>query len=83
MNINKQRLSGRKPARVEAAPAAGPGSSRITAPADRSTASAVLAGGRDTARLLAGTGSCAASSLVEAGAETIGSELLHTASTEG
>ena len=75
-------MSGRKSARVEAAPpppgpATGPGSSRIAALAERSTASAVLAGGGGTARLLAGAGSYTASSLAGAEAEAIGSELLH------
>ena len=74
-------MSGRKSARVEAAPpppgpATGPGSSRIAALAERSTASAVLAGGGGTARLLAGAGSYTASSLAGAEAEAIGSELL-------
>ena len=49
---------------------------RITAPADRSTASAVLAAGGGTARLLAEAGSCLASSCAGAEAESIGSELL-------
>ena len=56
------------------------GSSRIAAPADRSTASAVFAGGGGTAiiaRLLAGAGSCTASSLAGVDAEAIGSELLY------
>ena len=48
----------------------------IAAPADRSTATAVLAAGGDTARLLAGAGSCTAGSLAGAKAEAIGSELL-------
>ena len=60
-----------------AAAAAGPGASRITALADRSTASAVLAAGGGTARLLAEAGSCLASSFAGAEAEAIGSELLH------
>ena len=46
------------------------------APADRSTASALLAAGGDTHRLLAGAGSSVASSLAGAEAEAIGSELL-------
>ena len=50
-----------------AEPAAGPGSSRIAAPADRSTASAVLAAGGGTARLLAGAGSCTATKLARRG----------------
>ena len=49
---------------------------RIAAPADRSTASAVLAAGGGTARLLAEAGSCLASSFARAEAEAIGSELL-------
>ena len=49
---------------------------RIAAPADRSTASAVLAAGGGTARLLAEAGSCLASSFAGAEAEAIGSELL-------
>ena len=57
-------------------PTAGPGSSWIAAPADRSTASAVFAAGGGTARLLAGAGSCTASSLAGAEADAIGSELL-------
>ena len=57
-------------------PAAGTGSSRAAAPAERSTASAVLAAGGDTTRQLAGAGSCEASSLASAEAEAIGSELL-------
>ena len=64
---------------VEAASALaarGPGSSRIAAPTDRSTASAVLADGGGTARLLAGAGSCTASLLAGAEEEAIGSELL-------
>ena len=48
----------------------------MTAPADRSTASAVLAAGGGTARLLAEAGSCLASSCAGAEAESIGSELL-------
>ena len=44
-----------------AAPAASLGSSRIAARADRSTASAVLAAGGGTARLLAKAGSCTSS----------------------
>ena len=79
-NTNNQTatLSRRKPARVEAAavaPAAGPGSSRIGAPADRSIASAVLAAGGSKARLFDGT-SCTASSLARAEADAIASELL-------
>ena len=64
----------------QAAPApapAGPGSSRIAAPADISTASAVLAAGGGTLRLLAWAGSCAASSLAGAESDAIESELLH------
>ena len=49
---------------------------RIAARADRSTASAVLAAGGGTARLLAEAGSCLASSFAGAEAEAIGSELL-------
>ena len=49
---------------------------RIAAPADRSTASAVLAAGGDTARRLAEAGSCSASSSAGAEAEAIGSDLL-------
>ena len=49
---------------------------RIAAPADRSTASAVLAAGGGTARQLAEAGSCLASSFAGAEAEAIGSELL-------
>ena len=49
---------------------------RIAAPADRSTASAVLAAGGGTARLLAEAGSCLASSFAGAESEAIGSELL-------
>jgi hypothetical protein len=73
-------LRGRKPALVAAAPAAapaaGPGSSRIAAPADRSTASVVLAAGGGTARLHAGAVGCTARSLAGAEAEAIGAELL-------
>ena len=64
---------------VEAASALaarGPGSSRIAAPTDRSTASDVHAAGGGTARLLAGAGSRAASPLAGADAENIWSELL-------
>ena len=49
---------------------------RIAAPADRSTASAVLAAGGGTARIFAEARSCLGSSLAEAEAEVIGSELL-------
>ena len=49
---------------------------RIATPADRSTASAVLAAGGGTARLLAEAGSCLASSFARKGAEAIGPELL-------
>ena len=49
---------------------------RITAPADRSTASAVLAAGGGTARLFAEAGSCLASSFARAEAQSVGSELL-------
>ena len=49
---------------------------RIAARADRSTASAVLAAGGGTARLLAEAGSCLASSFAGAEAEAIGSALL-------
>ena len=49
---------------------------RIAAPADGSTASAVLAAGGGTARLLAEAGCCLASSFAGAEAEAIGSELL-------
>ena len=49
---------------------------RIAAPADRSTASAVLGVGCGTARLLAEAGSCLASSFAGAEEEAIGSELL-------
>ena len=49
---------------------------RIVAPADKFTASAVLAAGGGTATLLAGAGSCTASSLAGAEAEVIGPELL-------
>ena len=49
---------------------------RVAAPADRSTASAVLAAGGGTARLLAEAGSCLASSFAGAESEAIGSELL-------
>ena len=45
-------------------------------PADRSNPSAVLAAGDGTARLLAGAGSCTASSPARAEAEAIGSDLL-------
>ena len=59
-------------AQAAATLAAGPASSRITAPTDRSTASAVLAAGGGTARLLAGAGSYTASPLAGAEAESIG-----------
>ena len=49
---------------------------RIAAPADRSTASAVLAAGDGTAKLLAEAGSCLASLFAGAEADAIGSELL-------
>ena len=49
---------------------------RIAAPADRSTASAVLAAEGGTARLLAKAGRCLASSFAGPEAEAIGSELL-------
>ena len=49
---------------------------RIAAPADRSTASAVLAAGGGIARLLVEAGSCLDSSFAGAEAEAIGSELL-------
>ena len=54
---------------------------RIAAPADRSTASAVLSAGGGTARLLAEAGSCLDSSFAGAEAEAVGSELF--ASTRG
>ena len=54
--------------------AAGPGSSRIAAPADRSTTSAELAAGGGTARLPAEAGSCAASSLAGAEAQNPSSQ---------
>ena len=85
INTSKQRLSGRKPARVEApaaataaavGAAAGPGSSRVAAPADRSTASALLDTGGGTARLLARAGRCTVNSPAEAEAESIRSEPL-------
>ena len=91
ISINKQRLSGRKAARVKAAPPASPpppappypppsapglGSSRIVAPTDRSSSLAVLTAGGGTARPFAGAGSCTASSPAGAEAEGIGSELL-------
>ena len=47
-----------------ATPAAGPGSSRIAAPADRSTAPVELAAEGGSARLTVGTGDCIDSSLV-------------------
>ena len=53
---------------------------RIVALADRSTASAVLAAGGGTARLLAEARSCLASSFAGAEAEAIGSAI---ASTQG
>ena len=46
------------------------------APADRSIASAVIAAGGGTVRLLAEAGNCLASSFAGAEAEAIGSELL-------
>ena len=49
---------------------------RIAAPADRSTASAELAAGCGTTRIFAEARSCLGSSLAEAEAEVIGSELL-------
>ena len=49
---------------------------RVTAHADRSTASTVLVAGGGAAKLLAEAGACLASSFVGAGAEAIGSELL-------
>ena len=61
---------------TEAAPAVGPGSSRIAVPANRSTASAVPAAGSGTARLLVGAGSCTASSLSGAELDPIESKLL-------
>ena len=49
---------------------------RIVAPADKFTASAVLAAGGGTARLPVEAGSCTASSFAGAEAEAIGSEVL-------
>ena len=60
-----------KPARVEAAQ-----QQQQQASADRSTASAVLAAGVGTARLLAKAGSCLAHWFAQADAEAIGLELL-------
>ena len=61
---------------IAAAPAAGPGSSRIAGLLTDRPLQRVLAAGGGTARLLAGAGSCTANSLAGAEADAIGSDLL-------